>query len=291
MSEQITAPPSRPAPSEEQMKRAFAPTRSRQLPTHLARTKRSAPRAAETGAPEQGSATPVRPRATTSVPEADRTAAEDAVRPAVTELVIAPPAAAQPATAVSAEAEEGTGSSVPTDASNAGEGGGRVLVTSEVVAAPSAARTPSTPTTQRPAGGAAPRQASTKPRAGTPKAASVTAGSSSTAPRTVSKLLVSTHQRLTSARAATGRTNTALVLLAIDHHARDLGRLVGASRTSRSGSLFEDLPREVERRVRVSLDFTAAQLRVIDDLVKQHGTTRQELIDVSVAAEYDMTSS
>jgi len=83
-----------------------------------------------------------------------------------------------------------------------------------------------------------------------------------------------------------------LVLLAIDHQAERLPQLLQADRSIRRGSLFSDLPsEEVRHRVRVTLDFTPAQLQVIDDVIKQHGTTRQQLIDVAVAAEYASSRS
>ena len=141
----------------------------------------------------------------------------------------------------------------------------------------------STGTAQRPA----PTRA--QERRATPSRATAAGRAGEGAPgahRTVSKLLVSTHELLTSTRKATGRTNTALALLAIDHQAAHLAHLLQESRSPRRGSLFKDLPAEVERRVRVTLDFTPAQVEVIDELAKQHGTTRQQLIDVAVAAEY-----
>ncbi|GAB3222300.1 hypothetical protein GCM10027586_12490 [Kineococcus gypseus] len=169
----------------------------------------------------------------------------------------------------------------------AGRGGVQApLASDSEVSAPAGSAAPAR-TTSRPSPEKAPGKARGQRAvaARTSSAASAGEGASG-GHRTVSKLLVSTHALLSSARKATGRTNTALALLAIDRQAEHLVRLLRASRPTRSGSLFKELPAEVEPRVRVTLDFTPAQVEVIDELARRHGTTRQQLIDVSVAAEY-----
>ena len=302
----------RPAPSREEMKAAFkrsSPSQTskatrapREIPTGLARARRGAasPEPAQPSREEPSALAdaPVEPAAAAPRAHASEAALEALVEQAPEAVPLQPtdPATGpEPTSSVQtltdsagqAEAAPGAGTcqSAPGEGQDADAEALAAAASSVAGSAVTAPAQPSAPV--RTAQGrsdkkVAPRRAAPARAATAAKAAAGPAG----AHRTVSKLLVSTHELLTSARKATGRTNTALALLAIDHQAAHLPRLLQQSRSLRSGSLFKDLPGEVERRVRVTLDFTPAQVEVIDDLARQHGTNRQQLIDVAVAAEY-----
>lgn len=105
----------------------------------------------------------------------------------------------------------------------------------------------------------------------------------------VVRLTQDASNALARERGITRRTNTELVLLALEHQHLRLGDLLRAQAAPVVKGILFTITAAPQRQLRtqVSLRLSADQVQVIDELVAQHDAfDRGELIEVAIKAEY-----